>query len=117
MSVDRYNNLISLDVDFLPPLIIAYTPKLKEIDYNRTYITRYFIQKANDENGVITEISYKIYTSFLDNPFYNIVSLDWVVVGEESEVREKNKKSILYTSKTMKAIPLYLQNPLQFLKK
>ena len=117
MSVDRYNNLISLDVDFLPPGIIAYTPKLKEIDYNRTYITRYFIQKANDENGVITEISYKIYTSFLDNPFYNIVSLDWVVVGEESEVREKNKKSILYTSKTMKAIPLYLQNPLQFLKK
>lgn len=117
MSIERYNNLISLDLEFLPPAIISYTPKPKEIDYTRTYITRYFIQKANDEDGVITEISYKIYTSFLDNPFYNIVSLDWIIVGNEVDVREKNKKSILYASKTMKAIPLYLQNPIQFLKK
>lgn len=117
MSIERYNNLISLDLEFLPPQIISYTPKPKEIDYTRTYIIRYFIQKANDEDSVITEISYKIYTSFLDNPFYNIVSLDWVIVGDEADVKEKNKKSILYASKTMKAIPLYLQNPLQFLKK
>jgi hypothetical protein len=117
MSVDRYKQISKIDSDFDSPFLISHTPTLREEDYLRTYITRYFIQKANDENAVITEINYKTFTQFSYNPFYNVIQLNWVIVGDEVEVREKNKKSILYASKNMKAISLYLQNPIQFLKK
>jgi len=117
MSVDRYNKISTIGSDFKNNPIISYIPSPKESDYNRTYITRYFIQKANDENAVIREINYKNYTIYSRNAFYIVVKLEWVIFGNDEEVKEKNKKSILYASKTMKAISLYLQNPLQFLKK
>lgn len=117
MSIDRYNKIVNLGPEYNQPKIFAHKPIPNEFDYKRTYITRYFSQKSNDENGLITEINAKTYNTLIRNAFYNVVDLNWVIVGDEAEVKEKNKKSILYASKKMKAIPLYLQNPIQFLKK
>lgn len=117
MNIDRYNTISKLEEDYLVPPPTAHIPVLKESDYNNGYIIRYFAQKSNDENGRIIEISSKNYNFYKSNAFYTVVDLDWVIVGKEGEVREKNKKSILYAAKTMKAIPFYLQNPLQFFKK
>ena len=117
MNLDRYNQIAKVDSDYNAGYPKAHLPSPAEYDYKNGYITRYFAQKSNDSTSPIVEINYKNYTFYATNPFYMVVSLDWVIVGNEAEVKEKNKKSILYASKKMKAIPLYLQNPIQFLKK
>ena len=91
MSVDRYKQISKIDSDFDSPFLISHTPTLREEDYLRTYITRYFIQKANDENGVITEINYKTFTRFSYNPFYNVIQLNWVIIGMKRKLGKKIK--------------------------
>lgn len=117
MSIDRYNQIASLDDDYKFQSPTPHIPKPTSFDYDNGYITRYFVQKSNDTDGRIIEVSSKTFTNYTQNLFFTSVLLDWVIVGSEAEVREQNRKSILYASKNMKAISLYLQNPIQFLKK
>ena len=37
--------------------ISAYLPVLKDVDYRRGFVKRYFIQKTNDKSSPIYEIS------------------------------------------------------------
>lgn len=116
INIDIYNSLINNTSDFDTDVVSTHVPSPTERDYRRGYITRYFIQRANDEKSVIYEVDSRGFSTFKENPFYRTASLEWVIIGEGDKVRELNRKSILYSAKDMKYLSLYLPNLLQFWK-
>ncbi len=107
--------------------IEQYAPKLSAKDYQIGVIKRYFIQKANDTNSPIFEIGKRTAPKYRENPLYNLVEIDWVISGEDSEktigeVKQKispeqmNKLSIQSASKVIPNLFLYLPNLLQYFK-
>ena len=96
--------------------ILAYIPVLTEVDYKRGYISRYFIQRANDMAGRITEINEIAFSKFVNTPFYTAITLDWKVTGSDDEIKDCNSKSIKFVLKQMPKIQMYLPNLLQFRK-
>lgn len=87
------------------------------MDYQRGYIVRYFIQKANDTQSRITEVDYIGYSKFVENAFYSTVSLDWKIKGTDEEIKECNFKSIKTGVDKIPLIQSYLPNLVQFRKK
>jgi hypothetical protein len=96
-------------------------------DYNLGYVYRYFIQKANDENSFIFEISETSFKSYQTNPFWKKIRLKWRIVGpvnstykngeiDDRGVINSNKASLAAASSEIKNISLYLPNLLQFHK-
>ena len=117
INIFRYNKILEYDVDdFNISKIRTIIPSPEEIDYKIGYIQRYFIQKRNDEGSYIYEVTKQYFSDILDNPFFKGVTLKWKISGKREEVKEMNRKSISYTSKDMKTLPLYLPNYLQFHK-
>jgi hypothetical protein len=96
--------------------IVAYIPVLTEVDYKRGYISRYFIQRANDMAGRITEINEIAFSKFVNTPFYTAITLDWKITGSDDEIKDCNSKSIKFVLKQMPKIQMYLPNLLQFRK-
>jgi hypothetical protein len=117
MSIERYNRVKKLNSEFLPVRTKSFMPTPTEADYKRGYITRYFVQKANDRTAPIIEVNSKGFTNYNDNPFYIITSLEWVISGSDEETKNYNLKSIQFASKNFKSLPFYLQNLTQLLKK
>jgi hypothetical protein len=98
------------------PNIESHVPKPIDTDYTTGYITRYFIQKSNDKNSVVREISKTGYQEFINNSFYTVVTLDWKISGTAEEIKEANLKSVKRGAKTLPAVQLYLPYLLQFSK-
>ena len=96
--------------------IAAYIPVINEVDYMRGYISRYFIQRANDMTGRITEINEIAFSKFVNAPFYTAITLDWKITGSDDEIKDCNSKSIKFVLKEMPKIQMYLPNLLQFRK-
>jgi len=117
MGKTRYNRIVKLPPDFNIKNIPTHVPRPTESDYEIGYIERYFTQKLNDQNSYVYEISRKVFTQLQNNTLYKVVSLDWVINGEVDKVKEYNRKSLVYASKDIKHISLYLPNLLQFFKK
>ncbi len=117
MSIDRYNEIIDLSDDFNPITITSHIPHPTKSDYDVGYITRYFVQKANDKNSLIYEISRSFYDKVNDNPFYLVAILDWRLIGDPNEIKKSNSASIRIASEVIPKIYLYLPNLLQFYKK
>lgn len=100
-----------------------------EKDYNLGFIRRYFVQKANDTESTIYEVSQEDYSKYLQNPFWKAESIKWRILGprdatfkkngemDDRGVLESNKAAIGLASKTLPNIKLYLPNLLQFYKK
>lgn len=101
---------------FKTPKIIAHIPTPTDVDYKRGYITRYFIQKTNDESAYVYELSKDTITDFSTTPFYTVQNLNWRLSGTAEEVRESNFKSVKLASQKMKGLLMYLPNYLQFFK-
>ena len=57
INPDRYKKLKNNLSEYELPEILAYIPAPTEIEYKRGYIQRYFVQKSNDINSYIFEIS------------------------------------------------------------
>jgi ribosomal protein S17E len=117
MSIDRYNSISNIGYDFDLPKINTSIPTPSKEDYVAGYITRYFVQKSNDVNAVIYEVSRNFYTKANGNPFYRIVALDWRLSGSLDDIKNSNSASVRIASKTIPKISLYLPNLLQFHKK
>ena len=98
------------------PNIESHVPKPIDTDYTTGYITRYFIQKSNDKNSVVREISKTGYQEFINNSFYTVVTLDWKIAGTNDEIRLANQKSIKLGAKKIAAIQMFLVNYLEFSK-
>ena len=117
IDISRYRRVLEDDPnEFSIPALQASIPSPTIDDYKKGYLQRYFIQKSNDESSYIYEVEKYYYTDVLTNPFLKGVTLKWKISGKREEVREMNKKSVTYTSKDMKRLPLYLPNHLQFHK-
>jgi hypothetical protein len=116
INIERYTGLLTELSDFQQNRIKTFVPNPTDEEYKIGYITRYFVQKANDNASYIYEISEKVFSMISTNPFYKTVELDWKISGDREEVREMNRKSIRFASKDMKSIGLYLPNHLQFRK-
>ena len=71
---------------YIDPYVLRITKK----DYNKGRILRYFARQANDENAEIFEVRSNDFN--LETPFYNKVSLEWMLVGPYSEVKKHNEK-------------------------
>jgi hypothetical protein len=97
--------------------ISQHIPELKETDYQRGYIVRYFIQKSNDMEAPIYEIDYIGHRKFFDDPFNTSVSLDWKITGTDEHIKEANFKSIKLHYIKMPKLNIYLPNLLQFKQK
>jgi hypothetical protein len=99
-----------------------------EFDYDNGFIRRYFIQKTNDSNGFVFEVSEEVHDELRDNPFWKLADLKWRITGPKQTVYNQkgelsdigveitNKQIINLTSKTIRNISLYLPNLLQFHK-
>jgi hypothetical protein len=116
INIELYNSLVNNTSDFNRNEITVSIPSPTEKDYRRGYITRYFIQRANDQKSVIYEVNSTTFSNLKENPFYKVASLDWVISGDGDKVKELNRKSITYASKDIKYLSLYLPNLLQFWK-
>ena len=102
--------------DFKEPSIKAYIPEPKDDDYKKGYITRYFVQKINDANSTIYEVSEFNFNRITDNPFYITQKLNWRLTGTKEEIKESNFKSVKLASKIIPKLTMYLPNYLQFSK-
>ena len=117
MSLDRYKSIIKLDTNYNNVKVPTYVPEISEVDYQRGYIKRYFIQKSNDQSAPIFEISENDFSNYSSNSFYVVVFLDWRLIGSDEEIKNSNFKSVKLAAKNMPALQLYLPNLLQFRKK
>jgi hypothetical protein len=117
MDLNRYNTVSNIGSTFDERVISAHIPTLTDLDYDRGYIVRYFIQKANDTKARIVEVDYIGYKKFLGNAFYTAASLDWKVKGTDEEIKECNFKSIKTIVDKIPLIQSYLPNLIQFKKK
>jgi hypothetical protein len=117
MDLSRYNKVANIGSEFREKRISPYIPTPTDLDYQRGYIVRYFIQKANDTQSRITEVDYIGYSKFVENAFYSTVSLDWKIKGTDEEIKECNFKSIKTGVDKIPLIQSYLPNLVQFRKK
>ncbi len=117
MDLSRYNKVANIGSEFREKRISPYIPTPTDLDYQRGYIVRYFIQKANDTQSRITEVDYIGYSKFVENAFYSTVSLDWKIKGTDEQIRECNFKSIKTGVDKIPLIQSYLPNLVQFRKK
>jgi hypothetical protein len=117
MNTDRYKEIVDLESEFNQVNIVSYIPTPTEEDYRRGYLTRYFLQKSNDKNGIIYEIRKKSISKFSNNPFYSAVSILWRIRGSRDEVKQSNKASVRIGGEVIPKLYLYLPNLLQFHKK
>lgn len=116
INIYRYNRLNkNLDI-FDIPTIITHIPTPQSNDYERGFIKRYFIQKANDSTGYIYEIDSLSFLNFKISPFFNVVIIRWRISGSVDEIKESNFNSIKIGMKTISSLHLYLPNYLQFSK-
>ena len=116
-DVFRYASVAKLGQEFDRKKIAAYIPTPQDVDYQRGYIVRYFIQKANDKDSKIFEVDEYAFAKFTNSPFYIAVQIDWRVIGSTDDIRQSNMKSINFVRKEMPALKMYLVNYLQFSKK
>ena len=89
----------------------SYKPQLKDDDYSAGLIQRYFIQKANDVNSKIHEISKEDFNKNLT--LYSKIILDWIISGIKEDVRSQNRITIKNTELNFKGINKIL-TPLQY---
>lgn len=112
----RYKNIVKVPKEFLLTTIKPFVPTPSSEDYDVGYIRRNFLQKANDVNAIIYEIDDRTYSNLGDNPLFVTVTLNWKISGTEEEIKKVNKKVIIYASRKIPALTLYLPNLLQFSK-
>ena len=128
MSIERYKQIAKSISKFREVKIKTYIPTPTDVDYQRGYITRYFIQKINDKTAQIYEIKSDNFSKFGENPFWNAVSIRWKISGKdqttynqdgtvkEYSISESNSRSIGTVKDKMSSLKLYLPNLKQFAK-
>ena len=117
MDIDRYNKIAKNKKTFKDVGTPSFLPEIIKSQYNRGYIERTFIQKANDTNSAIFEIPNDTSSKYINNPFYICVTLDWRLAGDPIDIKKSNRVSLQIASEVIPKISLYLPNLLQFYKK
>ena len=117
VNVSMYNRMNSSKLgEFKQISIKPFIPEPSDSDYKRGYITRHFVQKVNDENSTIYEITGFNSNRITMNSFYLTTKLNWRISGTKEQIKDSNSKSVKLTSKDMPKLMMYLPNYLQFSK-
>lgn len=123
-----YNDLIKNKKLYSLEFPKTIVPIPTESDYENGFITRYFAQRINDENGFVFELNLEEYSILLENPYWIVEKMIWRITGPieiiynnsgiiiDKGVTNSNKSSISIISSKIKNIGLYLPNLLQFYK-
>ena len=104
----QYSNIKSLKRENYPS---NYSLKLKDDDYSAGLIQRYFVQKANDENAQVFEISEEDFNKNLT--LYNKIMIDWTISGAKEDAVLENLANIADAEQAFKGINKIL-TPLQY---
>ena len=107
---EQYNNNKSTDREVYPSMI---TPDITDKDYTKGTIKRHFVQKANDKNAKVFEISKADFNKKLT--LYNKIKFNWVISGIKEDVRSQNRITIRSIERNFKGINKILI-PLQYWK-
>jgi hypothetical protein len=129
MSIlDSYKKLIRVDSILSNHKFDTHIPTPTAGDYMKGYITRYFVQKTNDNTSPIFEVNASTFTSLQTNSLYIAISLKWRITGPKEtkyrengdildiNVAESNRRAILLVYDKIPNLKLYLPNLLQFYK-
>ena len=116
MSIGRYKR-INKNIREFSSQIQTSIPSPSEKDYKRGYIKRYFVQRANDSNSLIYEVSKDFFSNISSNSLFLNTSLDWRITGDDIDIKKSNSESVRLASQKMNKLQLYLPNLLQFKKK
>jgi hypothetical protein len=103
----NYSILTNQPRDYTPITPIPYTPTPTNVDYQTGEFTRYFVKKRNEN------VYYEVEDERLaDVPMYFTFNLQWVISGEESQVKITNQKMVeLYMSQSpIPAFNIFLKN-------
>lgn len=118
--IESYKNLSRTKMGSLfeeSKSIKTFVPNPIDFDYQRSYITRYFVRKSNDANGTIFEVSDRTISEYTNNPLYITLSIVWKISKSTiNETRELNRRGVLLGQESMSNIHLYLPNLIQFYK-
>ena len=126
--VTSYKRILNKsDEQFKSIKIVQHKPELTDKDYKTGVIKRYFIQKSNDRNSPIYEVSRRESSKYSRDNRYNLVVMDWVIAGGDTykitgdisktiTPKEQNSLSISDAQKVIPNINLYLPNLLQYYK-
>lgn len=117
LDIKRYKEINKIDSTYDGVKIKTHTPIITDIDYKRGYITRYFIQKANDTESTIYEVDNIGFSTAVDNPFYTLVDINWRLTGTDEQIKDSNFKAIRLVTPIIPKLYLYLPNLLQFKQK
>jgi hypothetical protein len=117
LDINRYTTINKPDLVYEGVKIKTYTPIVTETDYKRGYVTRYFIQKANDSESTIYEVDNIGFSTAIDNPFYRLVNINWRLIGTDEHIKNSNSKAIRLVTSEIPKLQLYLPNLLQFKQK
>lgn len=117
INIYRYKKINNNLSKFVIPKLQTIVPEITDMDYSIGHIKRFFIQKSNDENSAIFEVSKEMYLHYTESPFYIHTAVTWRITGTETEIWDSNQNSIKYASANIKNLKLYLANPLQFAQK
>lgn len=108
--------------------ISTHIPTPSEVDYNRGFIKRCFIQKTNDKGSPIFEVKVNKLGVYSKNPLYTTVTIKWRIKGPletqyndkgniiDKAVTESNRIAIKLVAHKIPNLKLYLPNLLQFYK-
>jgi len=108
--------------------ISTHIPTPNEVDYNRGFIKRCFIQKTNDKGSPIFEVKVNKLGVYSKNPLYTTVTIKWRIKGPletqynnkgniiDKAVTESNRIAIKLVAHKIPNLKLYLPNLLQFYK-
>lgn len=115
-NIKRYTRLANNLSETQSLKVKTSVPTPTEVDYNRGYITRYFVRKLNNPNESIMEVDISQFDTILSSSLYIGSKLKWRISGSESEVKYSNGVSVKLASNKIKNLKLYLPNLLQFHK-
>jgi len=108
---DLYEQYISIKLTDRETYPSAIIPEITDKDYTKGSINRYFIQKANDKNSIVFEISDSDFKKKLK--LFNKTRITWVISGTKEEATLKNTITLRNTERYYKGISKILF-PLQY---
>lgn len=123
--VKSYNKLAG---KIKPNIIDAFHPEPTAEDYSMGYIDRFFCRMANQSDGIITEISPKLYNKLQNDKKLITARMRWKIKGEmetkfndDGSVKEfgiihANKRSIELAKKNISNIDTFLVDYTKFYK-
>jgi hypothetical protein len=117
-AYDKLNNFVSPIRDYSQPTPHQYVIEPGGVDYRVGFSVRYFVQKFNN-TGYPIEIDKTQREAYgsdggIDNSLYNLINLQWMLVGTLELIERENRKNIAQASQTMPDISLAISSLTQY---